>query len=460
MLMLFHDHYLLEGADMKKKKKRKQQKQPPKNRQLDLSDRIAIEVGICSHTPFKEIARQLGKHPSTISREVRLNTYMISGHFYMGNDCKRARQCKNKRHMCGDDRCLRECVACRKWSCHYHCDHYVKSHCSRYEKPPYVCNNCSDKKLCNIDRYIYSARHAQQMSEKRRSESRQGVHLTKEERKLLNEILTPRIKGGQPLAHIYEAHKDELPVSLRSLYNYIDQGELEVKNIDLRRKVRYKRRRKRKDPDAPQQQYRINRTYDDFILFMAHHTKDVYAEMDTVVGARGSGKRILTMFLVKHDILLMFLMPDGKAESVKRVFEYLEELIGIDVFNRLFPAILTDNGSEFKQADDLEVNEFGEIRTNMFYCDPMASWQKPHIEKAHEYLRYVLPKGTTFKNLTQDDVTLLMNHINSVKRPSLKGKSPYENVRKKDKDLHLLMEKLKMHLIPADEVHLTRDLLR
>ena len=113
-----------------------------------------------------------------------------------------------------------------------------------------------------------------------------------------------------------------------------------------------------------------------------------------------------------------------------------------------------------KQADDLEVNEFGEIRTNMFYCDPMASWQKPHIEKAHEYLRYVLPKGTTFKNLTQDDVTLLMNHINSVKRPSLKGKSPYEKVRKKDKDLHLLMEKLKMHLIPADEVHLTRDLLR
>ena len=90
----------------------------------------------------------------------------------------------------------------------------------------------------------------------------------------------------------------------------------------------------------------------------------------------------------------------------------------------------------------------------------MSSWQKPHIEKAHEFVRYVLPKGTSFKELTQDDLTLLANHINSVKRHSLGDRSPYDTLAENDKDIKLLLEKLKMHPIPADEVHLTKDLLK
>ena len=66
---------------------------------------------------------------------------------------------------------------------------------------------------------------------------------------------------------------------------------------------------------------------------------------------------------------------------MKRAFDYLEELLSTDLFQRLFPVILTDNGGEFKDADGLEVNEFGEIRTNIFYCDPMRSWQKGPASK-------------------------------------------------------------------------------
>lgn len=166
------------------------------------------------------------------------------------------------------------------------------------------------------------------------------------------------------------------------------------------------------------------------------------------------------MIFVKKQILLLLLLPDGKAESVVRTFDYLEDLLGTEQFQKLFPVFLTDNGSEFKDVDRLEVNEFGEIRTNVFYCDPMRSWQKPHIEKVHEFVRYVLPKGTSFKDLTQEDLTILANHINSVKRQSLGGKSPFEALTKKDSGLQELLKKLKMHPIPADEVHLTKDLLK
>lgn len=48
------------------------------------------------------------------------------------------------------------------------------------------------------------------------------------------------------------------------------------------------------------------------------------------------------------------------------------------------------------------------------------------LEKNHEYIRYVLPKGSSLEELTHDQVKLLMNHISSEKRDSLNGHSPYE----------------------------------
>jgi IS30 family transposase len=101
--------------------------------------------------------------------------------------------------------------------------------------------------------------------------------------------------------------------------------------------------------------------------------------MDTVKGVRESGKRLLTMIFRKNSVMLLFLMPDGTAESVKQVFDYLEYGLGIERFHRLFPVILTDNGSEFKKTAELEYDEDLLPRTSLYYCDPMVSWQKPHI---------------------------------------------------------------------------------
>ena len=145
--------------------------------------------------------------------------------------------------------------------------------------------------------------------------------------------------------------------------------------------------------------------------------------------------------------MLLFLLPDGKAESVKRIFDYLERGLGIERFQRLFRVFLTDNGSEFKRADELELTEDYEYRTRIFYCDPMASWQKPHIEKNHEFIRYVIPRGKSFTPYTHEDMTLLMNHINSTKRPGLNGKAPYELINEEDEDMWALFELLKIGIL-------------
>lgn len=57
---------------------------------------------------------------------------------------------------------------------------------------------------------------------------------------------------------------------------------------------------------------------------------------------------------------------------------------------------------------------------------PGKSYQKAEIENNHTFIRRILPKGTSFDNLTQSDVDLMMNHINSVPREELNGHTPFE----------------------------------
>ena len=423
---------------------------------MDLSDRIAIEVGITRKDSFRKIAQLLRRHPTTIAKEVMQNRTYIRGNYWQGKDCYYVRKAV-MHHICGDTECQRNCCACQ-YDCRKACPRYRSVACHRYEKPPYVCNSCQERNRCQKERYVYSAKHADAAVARRRSESRQGVRITPEEMRDLDSLVTKLVRKGQPLVHIYAEHKDEIPVGLRSLYTYIDKGLLKVRNIDLRRKTGYKPRKGTRKELPFSQKYREGRAYEDFERLSEHMDSNIVTEMDTVNGVRETGKRILTMIMRKNSVMMMFLMPDGTADSVVRVFDYLERGLGIEAFRRLFPVFLTDNGSEFKRVDALELSDDLQHRTSIYYCDPMASWQKPHVEKNHEYIRYVLPKGKSFNPYTQEDISLLMNHINSTRRPSLNNMAPYELVDTDDEDMMALFKLMKMHLIPADEVHLKPDL--
>lgn len=434
--------------------------------QMDLTDRVAIETGLCRGESFKKIAKRIGRHPSTVAHEVLENRTYIHNTYYAGKDCRKVRQCMQT-SLCGapKDGCGRRCKHCRGYDCTKICNRYESVACHKPDRPPYVCNTCKNRKLCIKDKYVYSAPYADAAVSRRRSESRQGIRLTDQQKDFVDELVTRLVKKGQPLTHIYAEHEAEMPMSLRSLYNYIDAGELTIKNIDLRRKTGYKQRRKNAkglshiEKGFANQKYREGRTYEDFESRMKYATLSV-VEMDTVKGVRERGKRLLTMIFRDNSIMLMFLMPDGKAESVKRVFDYLEHGLGLERFNRLFPLILTDNGGEFKRPADLEFTDDFAPRTDIYYCDPMASWQKPHIEKNHEFIRYVIPQGKSLNPYTQEDITLLMNHINSTRRPGLGNKAPYELISEDDEDMWALFCLLKMDLIPPDEVHLMPDLFK
>lgn len=115
--------------------------------------------------------------------------------------------------------------------------------------------------------------------------------------------------------------------------------------------------------------------------------------------------------------MLVYIMNEKTQAEVLHVFNMLEKTLGVELFEKTFPIILTDNGSEFWNLLSFEFNDEGICRTRIFYCDSGASYQKSMIEKNHEFIHYVLPKGTSFDNLSQEDINLMTNHINSLARP-------------------------------------------
>lgn len=391
---------------------------------MTLSDRIFIEQSLANHNSFKEIASVLKKDPSTISKEIRKHrTFKEGSHYNLKNNCALLSSCQRLR-ICAGKLCNYLCKRSKSCDCTKHCPDFTPYLCPKLMKPPYVCNGCSNHS-CRYDKFFYRAKDADSSYEQLKHDCRQGINLTPEERASLDEFVSPLIRKGQTMDHIFSQHKEDIPCSERTLYRYIDAGVLSVRNIDLPRKVKYKPRKQSDTSEKLSRECTIGRTYADFLKYLETNPDTNVVEVDTVVGPE-PGNVILTMLFRSCTFMLAFLMDNTKSESVIQVFRFLQNQLGSETFSRLFPVILTDRGPEFSNPLALECDEYGEILSKVFYCNANAPYQKGRLEKNHEFLRYIIPKGTSFDVMTQDDITLCVNHINSTARGSLNGRTPFE----------------------------------
>ena len=332
--------------------------------------------------------------------------------------------------------------------------------CERLKHSPYVCNGCKSRSGCRKVRWTYYAREADNSYKEVKSEARKGINLTPEEVYKINSILTPLIKKGQTINHLYINHPDILDFSKPSFYNYVNNGVFEFSPLDFPRIVKYKKRKNSKNRRTrKEREILINRKYDDFQKFISNHPDFNIVEMDTVEGLKEETDCFLTLLWRKSKFMLIFKLESQTSEEVTRIFNILQTLIPYDDYKRLFEVILTDNGHEFFDVLNIEcMHSTGEQVTKLFFCDPHMSCQKGMIEKNHEFIRYILPKGSSFKNITQEDCDLFMNNINSLCRDSLNGKSPYEAM------LFLcdeyVLKSLNCYYIKPDEVILNDSLLK
>ena len=332
--------------------------------------------------------------------------------------------------------------------------------CQRLSKSPYVCNGCKSRSGCRKERYTYYARKADDSYKELKSNARKGINLTPEEVYLINTTLTPLIKKGQTINHLYINHPDILDFSKPTFYNHINNGVFEFGPLDFPRIVKYKKRKNsNKRRTRKEREILVNRKYTNFIEFISNNPDLNIVEMDTVEGLQTESDCFLTLLWRKSKFMLIFKLESQTTEEVTRIFKTLQTLIPLDIYKNLFQVILTDNGHEFFDVNNIEcIHSTGESVTHLFFCDSHASSQKGSIEKNHEFIRYILPKGSSFKNITQEGCNLIMNNINSLCRDSLNGKSPYEAM------LFLcdkyILKSLSCYYIEPDNVDLSYNLLK
>lgn len=351
-----------------------------KHKHLTLSDRNDIQLGLERGETFKAIGQSILKDPTTVSKEV-----------------KRNRQVQEST-----------------------CDNLP---CPLLDKAPFVCNGCPKRRQnCGFKKIFYLAKQAQKQYEQTLVEAREGTPLNPKTFWDMDKVISDGVKKGQHIYHILKTHN--LDVSSSTVYRHIRKGYLSIAPIDLARAVKFKERRKNKLPSIPKEAKK-GRSYEDFQNYLVLNQLDSWMEMDTVLGRMG-GKVLLTFNLSFRNFIFARLLDNKTAlEVTKHLYDIKSTLHEADKdFFQLFPVILTDNGGEFARVDEIEMDVRGESK--LFFCDPNRSDQKGRIEKNHTLIRDILPKGTSFDNLTQEDINLVCSHVNSVKRVALNGKSAYE----------------------------------
>lgn len=364
-----------------------------KYKHLSLSDRIDIEKYLNYGFNYSQIGRILNKSDRTIAYEVKKHKQRIKKNNF--NNTK-----------------------------------YFP--CEKLNHTPFVCNGCDSKISCRKTRYEYFAKQADNEYNNLLSSSRIGIDMNCDEFINLNKILNEEVGNkGHSFSMVINNHKSDISKCKRTLYNYLEKGYIDINNIDLPRKVRYKKRSKKQEVNIRNTKIREGRTYQDFLkykedFFIKNGFDANIIQMDTVVGPNKSDEScILTLLFTTSNFLMVFKLDNKTMDSVNKTFDYLKDTLGLELFSNLFQIILTDNGSEFFDPNYIEYNGLYD-KSRLFYCDPRQSQQKGKIEVAHEYIRRYIPKGTSFNPYSQEQLTLMCNHINSVPRDKFKGLSAFK----------------------------------
>lgn len=330
--------------------------------------------------------------------------------------------------------------------------------CERLQSWPRCCNGCKRKRAygCNLKPHVfYDARLAQARADADLRDSRSGIDEDELSAQAKLEAIRNGVQHGLSPEQIAAIHP-ELDLSVSTIYRWIDLGYAGMTNLDLRRKVGYKPRKRQTSVSQPKNP---RRAYAAFLKL----DEDLQAsawEMDTVVGAKADNVRLLTLLHRPTRFQLALPIADGTCTEVMRALSLISSVLGGPVdMHRVFGLVITDNGSEF--SDDKGIASIlGETPKDicLFYCEPRRADQKGACEKNHVEIRKLLPKnkGIRFDRLTRADCSILMSQVNSEPRGCLGFRSPIDAWRSVfKKDAQTLLDAFGIEELPTSKLNLT-----
>jgi len=422
-----------------------------KGQVLSESELGKIEAKLDECWNASEISRYLGRDDSAIRNEIRNFSYIKKpsiNYEKKCEECRNFRTCSNKK-VCDGGCVRRECKGCN--IAPLACSEYEpEATCKFLKGKRRVCNGCGRRNKCKKPKKLYSAKisiqkHAQNKLNSIKKEK--GINSPE----LLDKLSEMIKKGISPEVALNKLPKEyEITLSVPTVYSYIEKGLMNCLNIDLRNKVKRKVKSVKTIP-ADKRKHRNNgRSYDDLPDIAKGNDEFGYVEMDTVEGVKG-GKLLLT--LVEKSTSFLFGIPISN-KTQKCIVDELNELEQTfrNDFNTLFSTILTDNGVEFLDFTGIEQGVDGNKRTDLYYANPYASYQKGLIENQHRLIRYFFPKGLDFSKYTDKIIIEQINKVNNYPRKRLGWKTPYqmlcEHIDSK------LLEQLGFYYIPIEKLNM------
>ena len=419
---------------------------------LTFEMRVSIESYVVEGRTLAYMARELGVDATSVSRELKRNRRSDgrSSSPSCRNDCARRKTCKVRR-ICDPD-CGRRCSSCAQQCREGGCPGYERELCRRTHRAPFVCNGCARRPTCPLERWTYSAKVAQAKADARLAESREGLDMTGHEMAFLAEEVKAGLELGQSVHHIF-ASRDDLPCSERSFYRHVENEDIDVRKTDLRKKVKYKKRGRRKEARREAGFY-AGREYSDYMGLGADARANA-VQMDCVEGAAGDAQAILTLHFAALRFQIYILLERKDSAHVVAALDWLEELAGPRTFEKLFGLILADRGGEFGDIAGIERGG----RCRVYYTDPRRPDQKGGCEKNHVELRKIVPKGTSIDGLGLDAwlVAGICSHANSSLRLAIGDASPMALAEAALPAS--LLEGLGLELVPPDEVETRPELI-
>ncbi len=423
-----------------------------KHKHLSEKDRERIAILLELSKTATEIARELNKDRTCISKEVKKNRELVV-----------APRFKNgKTTMCAS---ISDCPHPNTSICTKNCSSFELKTCKRLEKFPYVCNGCEKLKgrgcKVNTHKYYYVGSKAHKEYKALLSESRQGIRITRHDFNVIDDIIADSVMlRKNSVYHTVMSNKDLINVSNQTIYNYINLEYIRTRRVSQPRAAKFKTPKRRLLQPKLDSNWVKGRTYSDFREYMKESDENtIYLEMDTVVGKVNESCCMLTLIHPETSAFFAFKLEQKKPAYVRkqmyRFLRLMHDHLRTGYSTQIDIVILTDRGSEFYEPGRLEVHDdTGEVLCKVFYCDPMCSSQKPHIENVHTLVRRLIPKGTSLCVYSQQDYNNLMSQINSYIRKSLDGITPFEAFT--NKFCATFLHRLKIKKLPHNVVSLKK----
>ena len=206
-------------------------------------------------------------------------------------------------------------------------------------------------------------------------------------------------------------------VCTKTLYNYVDNGLLSIKNIDLPEKLKRntKEKKVRKNKRILGDSIELRPESVELREEFGHW------EVDTVLGSKYEDEPCtVTMTERKTRNSIWIKVDDHTADAVQKAIQGVMDHFGT-MAAAVFKSVTGDNGSEFSRLQELTQQGI-----KVYFTHPYSSWEKGTNECHNKLLRRFIPKGISMTGYSAEDIAYMADWANTLPRKILGYRTPEE----------------------------------